>query len=199
MASVAPSDSEVRGTLLEQKARYGLLTSFVVLGTQPSLAVARLVDARRGHPLRALLRHRPDDGGAQLPAAAHAVVVAVARKLGIAVVPSHWSEIFGTPDPRLAGNYLTALGVHSACDLGFVVGEPEAALQAVLSGIPGRVGPHVELLPGLVDSLRRSGAADRALLTAAVGTAVEAIGDPPPAWRPMLQSLDLAPGAGLPN
>jgi len=97
-----------------------------------------------------------------------------------------------TPPDRqrvIAGNFLTALGCHAACDQGFAVDEPEAALRALLSAISRRMGPAIELLPHFVKSLRSSGSAPTEMLRAAVDAALAVVGEPPPSWRPMLDEL----------
>lgn len=180
-ATLAPSDPDIRATLLEHGARYGLLTSFVVLADAPRLAVVRLVEAKRGLPLRVLLRSKTDDVE-HLPAAAHRTAVAVASRLGADVRPSQWFDVFGTTDPLLASNYLTALGIYSACDMGVPIDRPELALRAAISGIQVGVGPHIHLFPQLVESLQRTRSADDDMILAAVSAALSVLPQPPPHW-----------------
>ena len=194
VSSSPPTDEQLRRTLIENAAQYGLVTSFVVLGARPHLAIARLVRAQRGHPLRMLARWKFEGESEHLPAAAHRLLVEIAPRLGVGLRPSTWAQVFDTDDGAIAGNFLTALGCHAACDQGFAVDEPEAALRALLSAISRRMGPAIELLPHFVKSLRSSGSAPTEMLRAAVDAALEIVGEPPPSWQPMLGEL----GSGRP-
>lgn len=198
MSSSPPTDEQLRRTLLENSAQYGLVTSFVVLGGPPHLAIARLVRAQRGHPLRTLARWKFEGESEHLPAAAHRLLVEIAPRLGVGLRPSTWAQVFDTDDGVIAGNFLTALGCHAACEQGFAVDEPEAALRAVLSAVAKRMGPALELLPHFVKSLRSSGSAPTEMLRAAVDAALEVIGEPPPSWKSMLSELGSGRTA-LPN
>jgi hypothetical protein len=193
-AAEAPSDPLIRSTLLDAESRYGLLTSFAVLGDTPRLAIARLVEARRGLPLRVLFRTKHDEELEHIAAAAHRVAVAVVTRLGGDVVPSHWSDLFGTTDAKLAANYLTALGCHSACDMGIAIDDPEGALRAAISGIQHGIALHIELFPQLVESLQRTRSADTAMLVAAVSAALTVLPSPPQTWAAMLRRLGLGGG-----
>lgn len=121
-----------------------------------------------------------------------AIVIEIAPRLGAVLRPSTWSQVFDTDDAVIAGNFLTALGCHAACDQGFAVEESEVALRALLSAISKRMGPAIELLPHFVKSLRASGSAPSEMLRAAVDAAVEAVAPAPPSWQPMLQEFGVA-------
>jgi hypothetical protein len=181
-----PTDAELRETLLAHESRYGVLATFAVLGERPYLASVRLLEARRGHPLRALQRWKFEGETDALPAAAHTVVVQVAARLGFELAPSTWQQLFGTSDPILASNYFTALGCFSACDHGFVLEAPETALRAVVSGVAAGMAPARALLPHLVTVLERTGSADPEMLRAAVDAAVASCGALPDDWAAMI-------------
>ena len=198
VATTTPTDGQIRATLVEHGARFGLLTVFAILGGEPHLAVARLVEARRGHPLRNRLRLTPGDTES-LPSAAHHVLAEVAARAGLGELRSTWTDAFETSDPTLAGNYLTALGCFSSCDLGLPIPSPETPVQAALTGVRAGVKPHVELLPRLIESLRTSGSSDAATLTAMVDAAVSAVGTPPASWAAMLKRYGISRGSRLPN
>ena len=70
MISEPPNDAQIRETLVANESRYGLLTSFVSSGGSPHLAIARLVEVRRGHPLRMLGRWKFEGDTNHLPTAA---------------------------------------------------------------------------------------------------------------------------------
>lgn len=186
-AAPPPADEEIRATMLAQESRYDLLLSFAILGDTPHLAVARLYEARRGHPLRALARFAFDGDTHQLAVAAHRLFVETCTRLGAEFKPHAWSDLFGTADPVAASNYLTALGCFSACDHGVPLEQPERALQAALAAITTGMRPAIQLLPHLVDALRSSGWADPAMLEAALTTAVSVVDEVPHAWRRMLE------------
>lgn len=118
------------------------------------------------------------------------LLVEIAPRLGVGLRPSTWAQVFDTDDGVIAGNFLTALGCHAACDQGFAVDEPEEALRGLLSAISRRMGPAIELLPHFVKSLRSSGSAPTEMLRAAVDAALEVVGEPPPSWQPMLGELE---------
>lgn len=198
VSTTPPTDAQIRRTMLENAAQYGVLTSFAVLGDRPYLALARLFRAQRGHPLRAVARWKFEGGDEHLPAAAHRLLNEIAPRLGVVLGPNTWTQAFGTDDPIIAGNFLTALGCHAACEQGFTIDAPEAALHALLSAISGRMGPAIELFPHFITSLRASGSAPHDMLRAAVHAGIEAVGAAPPAWQRMIQELALT-RAGLPN
>lgn len=174
-----------------------MLTSFVVLGGRPHLAVARLVQAKRGLPLRTLARWKFEGDSEHLPLVAHRLLLEIASRLGVVLGPSTWTQVFGTDDPVLAGNFLTALGCHAACEQGFAIDDPHSALRALLSAISKGMGPARDLLPHLVTSLRASGSAPTEILHAAVHAAADMIGAVPPSWQPMLREFGVP--AALPN
>jgi hypothetical protein len=186
-AAPPPGDDEIRETLLAQQSRYGLLMTFAILGETPHLAVARLYEARRGHPLRGLARFAFDGDTHQLAVAAHRLFVETCTRLGATFKPHVWSDLFGTADPVVASNYLTALGCFSACDHGVPLREAHKALQATLSCIATGMPAAIELLPHLVGALRDSGSAEPAMLEAALTAAVPLVDVVPDAWRPMLE------------
>lgn len=185
-AAPPPTDEEIRETMRAHESRYGLLMTFAILGDTPHLAVARLYEARRGHPLRGLARFAFEGDTDQLPVAAHRLFVETCTRLGAAFKPHAWSDLFGTSDPVVASNYLTALGCFSACDRDLPLVEPHKALHATLSCIATGMPPAIELLPHLVGALRDSGSADPETLEAAVTAAVPLVEVIPDAWRPML-------------
>ena len=193
-ASEPPTDGQIRETLVQHESRYGLLSTFAVLGSSPHLAVARLVEVRRGHPLRILGRWTFDGDTHQFPVAAHGLFVLVATRLGAQFKPHAWSDLFGTTDVVAASNFLTAVGCYASCDRGIAIDEPETALRAALSGIAAGMAPAVEFLPHLVESLRASSSAEEGMLTAAVSAAAELVGAVPDAWRPMMRELGIAGG-----
>lgn len=192
-----PTDAEVRRTMLENGALFGVVTSFVVLGGRPHLAVARLFRAQRGHPLRLLARWKFEGESEHLPAAAHRLLIEIAPRLGVGLQPSTWAQVFGTNDTVAADDFLAALGCYSASDQGFVIDDPEAALRAILSAISRGMKPAIEFLPHLVKSLRTSGSAPVEMLSAAVHRAIDVVGVAPASWQPVIR--ELAPERGLLN
>lgn len=189
VTSQPPTDTELRETLIANESRYGVVSTFAVLGERPYLATVRLVEVRRGHPLRALQRWKFDGDTDALPAAAHAVVVQIATRLGFVLAPSTWQKLFDTSDPILASNHFTALGCYSACDEGFAIDAPEAALRAALSGIAAGMRPAQGLFPHLVEALERSGSAPPEMLRDAVSAASSACAVVPEAWAAMIERL----------
>lgn len=192
--SEPPTDAEIRQTLVNSGARFGLLTSFAALAGTPHLAVARLFEARRGHPLRVMARWTFDGDTHSFPAAADLVFVNAATRLGAVIRPHEWSEAFGTTDHVLASNYLTALGCYAACERGIRLDVANQALTAVMSAIVGGMQSAVRLLPELVDALRRTGSADEELLVAAVHTAVDSVAVVPSEWHVMMREAGIAGG-----
>lgn len=198
MAVTPPTDDQIRRMLLDNGALYGVLMSFVVLGGRPSLAVARLFRAQRGHPLRTLARWKFEGETEHIPAAGHRVLIEIAPRLGVGLGPTTWAQVFGTEDAAIAGNFLTALGCHAVADQGFTIDQPEEALRALLSGVARGMRPAIEFLPHFVASLRASGSAPPDMLSAAVEAALDMVGAPPPSWQPMIRELTPS-RAGLPN
>lgn len=198
VSTTPPTDDQFRRTLLANAAQYGVFMSFAVLGGRPYLAVARLVQAKRGLPLRTLARWKFDGDTEHLPAVAHRLLVEIAPRLGVGLRPSTWPQVFDTEDSVIAGNFLTALGCHATCDQGFGIDDPEVALRALLSAISERMGPAIELLPHFVRSLRASGSAPPDMLSAAVDAALDAIDSAPPSWAQMIQEFG-ATRVSLPN
>ncbi len=192
VASTPPTDDDIRRSLVENTARFGVLTTFVVQGGTPHLELARLYRAQRGHPLRLLERWRFTTDADHLPMMAHRLFVAMAPRFGLELRPSTWQQLFDTGDPTLAANYLTALGCHAACEQGFAVDQPDVALRAALTAVAAGVRPAIELLPLLVTSLRSSGSAGRESMRAAIEEAVSLVGVVPPTWQPMLVEFGLA-------
>ena len=192
VASTPPTDDDIRRSLVENTARFGVLTTFVVQGGTPHLELARLYRAQRGHPLRLLERWRFTTDADHLPMMAHRLFVAMAPRFGLELQPSTWQQLFDTADPTLAANYLTALGCHAACEQGFAVDQPDVALRAALTAVAAGVRPAIELLPLLVTSLRASGSAGRESMRAAIEEAVSLVGEVPPTWQPMLVEFALA-------
>lgn len=192
VASTPPTDDDIRRSLVENTARFGVLTTFVVQGGTPHLELARLYRAQRGHPLRLLERWRFTTDADHLPMMAHRLFVAMAPRFGLELQPSTWQQLFDTADPTLAANYLTALGCHAACEQGFAVDQPDVALRAALTAVAAGVRPAIELLPLLVTSLRSSGSAGRESMRAAIEEAVSLVGVVPPTWQPMLVEFGLA-------
>ena len=187
-----PSDGELRKTLLEHGARYGLLSWFEAFQGEPSLSTVRLCEVRRGRPLRTLARWQFGGETHSFPLATCTVLVDVAARLGREIQPANWEALLGTADEGIASSYLAALGCYSAADQGFVIAEPERALRAMVLGIQGGMGPAVNMMPRLVEALAESGSADEATLRAAVEAALEVVGDVPTDWEPMLRELRLA-------
>lgn len=192
--SEPPDDAWIREKLVEHESRYGLLSTFAVLDTGPQLAVARLVEVRRGHPLRVLARWKFDGDTNHLPAAAAGLFVLVATRLGAEFKPHDWSDLFGTTDAAAASNFLTALGCYAVCDRGMPLDQPEVVLHAALSGVAVAMRPAIDFLPHLVEALRTSASADEEMLGAAVRKAVELVAIVPDAWRPMMQRFGVASG-----
>lgn len=170
-ASEPPRDAWVRETLVQHDARLGLLLSFAVLGESLRLALARLVEARRGHPLRVLARWKLDESD-DLPKSAHDVFLGVATRLGAELRPHAWSDLFGTADVAAASSFLTAVGCCAASDRGIVIDQSAMALRAALSAVAAGMPPALDLLPHLVASLRASGSVDEQTL-ATLGLATE--------------------------
>lgn len=193
-ASAPPTDAMIREALVANASRYGLLTSFMVLGGTPALAVARLYEARRGHPLKNLGRWTFEGDTHAFPVAAHNLFVLVATRLGVTFHPHDWTHLFETPDVVVASNFLTALGCFTACDRGFVLGGDEQVLRALLSCIAAGMPAASRLLPHLVEAMLRCGSTDPAMLHAAVEAAVGMVGVVPQEWAPMMRSVGIAPG-----
>lgn len=198
VATTTPTDAQIRSTLVEHGARFGLLTVFAMLGQEPHLAVARLAEVRRGHPLRNRVRLTPSDAD-PLPVAAHRVFSEVVARAGLGELVSTWTDAFETGETALANNYLTALGCFSSCDLGIPITGPETAVEAALTGVRAGIAPHIQLLPRLIESLRTSGSSDPTTLAALVDAAVSAVGTPPESWRAMLNRFGPSRGPSLPN
>lgn len=207
-----PTDAELRQTLHANEARFGVVASFAVLGECPHLAVVRLVELRRGHPLRKLQRWTFDGETDHLPAAAYTVLIEIARRLGVVIEPSGWPHVLGTSNAEIASSHFTALGCFAACDQGFVVDAPELALQAALSGIAAGMEASVQLFPHLVRALLASGSAETDTVRAAVSAATDLLarnqdrisnripGELPGDWQAMLRDLglvSLVKGRGL--
>ena len=197
VASTPPTDDDIRRSMVENAARFGVLTTFVVQGNRPYLELARLYRAQRGHPLRLLERWRftTDVDADHLPAMAHRLFVAMAPRFGLDLRPSTWQQLFDTTDPILAANYMTALGCHASCEQGFAIDQPDVALQAALTAVAAGVRPAIDLLPLLVTSLRTSGSAARDTLQAAIEEAMTLVNQVPPAWQTMLAEF----GVGTPR
>jgi hypothetical protein len=195
--STPPTDAEIRSTLVHHEVRYGVLLSFTTLGGTPQLAVARLFEARRGRPLRCLGRWAFEGDTHSFPAAAHKVFMLVAERLGVTFRPHEWTDIFGTEDPVLASNLLTAIGCYAQCDRGIPLESPQLALRAVLTGVARDHAAAISLLPHLVRVLADSGSAEPAMLRAAIEAAMRSVVVVPDGWDAMLATFglqDLAPG-----
>ncbi|MBK9755787.1 MAG: hypothetical protein IPO88_20205 [Nannocystis sp.] len=94
-ASTPPADDEIRRSLVENAAGFGLLTTFAVQGSKPYLELARLYRAQRGHPLRLIERWRFTTDNDQLPMMAHQLFVAMAPRFGLQLQPSTWHQAGG--------------------------------------------------------------------------------------------------------
>lgn len=128
--------------------------------------VVRTVYTEHVGEARSLARWKFEGESEHLPAAAHRLLVEIALRLGVGLHPCTWSQVFDTDDGVIAGNFLTALGCHAACDQGFAVDEPEAALHAPVGdlaadGAGARVAaalrqePALERLSAAADAARR--------------------------------------------
>jgi hypothetical protein len=192
-----PTDAQIVDTLTSCAARLGLLMSFAVFGNRSHLVVARLVEVHAGKPR--LVASWTFDGDNDQPAVAASYLFnEVLQHVGQGRDASTWQEMFGTTNPSIASNYLTALGCHASCEAGAPITQPQVALRAVLSGVIDGMASAIELFPALVAGLRATGSADDAMSIAAARTAIGAVTSVPPSWDSMLDELGLA-DPSLPN
>jgi hypothetical protein len=194
VGSQPPTDAMIRDTLVENASRFGLMTSFTTLGGEPRLAVARLFEVRRGHPLRTMARWTFDGDTQAFPVAAHGLFVLVAQRLGAKFHPHDWTALFETKDVVVASNFLTALGCYATCDRGIVLDDPVSALRAAMSGVVAGMPPAINFFPHLIAALRDSGSADRNMLRDAMEQACEVVGVVPESWTQVRRELGLATG-----
>lgn len=189
-----PNDGELRATLVENEAVYGLLMIFAVEGegAPPRIQVARLVEAQRGRPLRTLDRRVFDGDTTNLPRIGVEIVERVAARLGHKVRPATWQQLYGTDDLSLADRYLTALGIYSMAEQGLPVLQPEIGLGALVHAVDGGMGAAIGFFPNFVECCRRRRLVDAVAIVAAVSSAVAAIGEVPASWQPMLRALRLS-------
>lgn len=186
-----PTDGELRATLVENEAAYGLLTIFEADGQTPRIRVARLVEVQRGRPLRTLERCAFDGETAHLPLAGVEIVRRVAARLGRKVQPVTWQQAFGTDDLALADRYLTALGIYAMAEQGIAVIQPEVALAGLVAAIEGRVGAAIGFFPNFIECCRRWRLVDEVHMIVAASAAVAALGEAPAAWIPTFSKLGL--------
>ena len=189
-----PADADIRAKLIEAGAKHGLLLSFAVLSTGPTLALARLFEVRRGLPLRTIGRWRFEDPSAHLATDAFALLDAVATRLGANVSFTDWSDAFGTNSLTVAGSWLTALGGLAIIEQGLALEhQASGALEALEHAIAGRVPQAIQVLPHYFAALRRAHSADDILLTASLHRALAHVGEPPANWQPELARYGVAP------
>lgn len=193
-ASEPLTDAKIREALAANESRYGLLPSFTSLGGVPQLAVARLYEVKRGHPLRTLARWTFEGDTHAFPVAAHNLFVLVATRLGVTFHPHDWTNLFETHDVGAASNYLTALGCFTVCDRGVALDDTARAIPALLSAIGTGMPPAIRLLPHFVDAALRSGAVDEVKLREMVDDAVALVGVVPDDWVATQRSVGIVPG-----
>lgn len=189
-ATTAPDDADMAKALAANGARYGIVTTFAVLGDRPHLAIGKLAELRPGGELHVLGRWTFDTAE-RLPAATLRLLMQSAAKLGHALEPVAWEMVFDTTDATIAGNYLTALGALSVVEQGFDFDEDsaETSLRALLSGVQVKMRPAIDLLPRLVDALHEHERAPIEMLRAAVEAAHDLLPLHPDSWTAMLRAV----------
>jgi hypothetical protein len=101
--STPPDDEQIHGVLGATQARFGLISSFVVLGGVPHLAHARLVE-HRGPALHTTARWKPERDADQPAIMAHFLWCSVIRAIVVDPQLPDWPQMLGTHDVRLAAN-----------------------------------------------------------------------------------------------
>lgn len=192
VSALTPSDQVIYDMMAQLDARWGLFTSFVILGGAPHLATARLFEAIPSESVLRCTRMKFDlDNADHLPAAGHLLLVEVLKLLGKTPPTERWDELFGTDDLGVAHQYLLALGGFELATRGALGDQGGVVLDAMLVAIRGGLRAAILGLPALVDTLRTARSATEDEVARAVSAALDAVPTPPDSWQPMLLELGL--------
>jgi hypothetical protein len=184
VATGAPEDPDIGAALAANAAPYGLVTSFILRGGEPRLAVARMVGLRGDASVHTLVRWSMEADAERLAGGALRLFTEACARLGYVLDPVTWEQVFDTDDPAIVGSYFTALGAVSVVEQGFAFAQHDAeiSLRATLSGVRVGMRPAIELLPRLVEALRARQRAPIEMLRAAVEAGFEMLDEVPPGW-----------------
>jgi hypothetical protein len=134
-------DAEVARIVVSNGARWGLYSSFALMGPRFRLQ-ARLVEADGGG-LRVLDEREIEDDNLELPRILVEVLASAAQHTGVRPPWQHWSVPFTTADEHAALHYLKAEGTCSMVVEGARIGVADAfePVVAALTASPTMTAP----------------------------------------------------------
>ena len=195
VTELVPSDGQILELMTNLDARWGLFTSFAVLGGRPHLAKARIFERPRdaAEPMLRVAKLEFDLANSDhLPAATYTLLLAVLQVLGKEPPTAGWDEAFGTGDLGVANHHLAALGGFELATRGHLGDHGEEVLASLLVGIRAGLKPAILGLPVVVKALRDAGSVAEDGVTRMVRDAVDAVGTVPASWHELLRELGVS-------
>lgn len=174
------------------QSRFALTTEFVAPdGVKALLKSARLVEAKKGRPLRTIASWTFQPAAPSLARDAFELLGKVGRRIGLKVPHSNWQTAFGTSSEDAVHHYLNALGSYSCADFGCTLSNPLAGLGAVLAALEldPWMGQALELVPPLFRATRNQPGVERKELGLILNQARKLVGQEPEEWASLSAEL----------